>query len=155
MDANEIKQLLKAHQREIQRWLDADISAQVDLLNRAARDELIQEDYMDSVTDAHDNIMTILHGNAWNGDAVDPEFWETDMGRTMLAVRLWIDCDELITLREAAQILRGSAEDRDLVYVNDQIKRGRLERYTNPNEPNPQRAGRVSRNEVEYLRDGI
>lgn len=151
LNEEKIKHLLFAHQQQVNWWMAADISVQVDLLNRAAKDEIDQGEYMDSVTEAHDLIMTMLHGSAWNGDSVDPAFWETEMGRTIEAVRFWIDCDELITISEAATLLRGGTTKADLMYIRRLIDRGKLTAYTDPAENNPTRSTRVSRTEVEKL----
>lgn len=69
-------------------------------------------------------------------------------------VQLWLERDELITLSEAATILRGTADNRDLVAINGYIERGRLSVLRDPNEPNPTKARRVRRSEVEKLREG-
>lgn len=105
------------------------------------------------VMDMTQSLVETLYSNPLDGSYIVPEhFWTTELGQLIMLAQLWARGDELITLSEAAQILRGSVEDRDLVYVNDQIKRGRLTRYTEPDEPNPQRAGRVSRQQVETLK---
>lgn len=105
------------------------------------------------VMDMTQSLAETLYSTPLDSAYIIPEhFWTTDLGKLIVIARLWAQGDELITLSEAAQILRGAAEDRDLVYINDQIKRGRLTRYTDPDEPNPQRAGRVSRQQVERLK---
>lgn len=95
----------------------------------------------------------ILFSHAWNGNVIDPEFWQSEIGQAILKVRLWLDNDELITLKEAAIILRGNAESRDLVWINDQIKKGKLTRYIDSDEPNPQRSGRVRKLDVISLEE--
>lgn len=75
-----------------------------------------------------------------------------EMQQAIQHCQLWLNKDELITLSEAARILRGEVNDTTLRYVNDKLQRGKLKRYIDPNEPNPQRAGRVSRKEVEGLK---
>jgi len=92
--------------------------------------------------------------HAWAQDYdVPAAFWKTQIGALILAAQLWAQGDALITLSEAARILRGSAEDRDLRYVNRIIKERNLTVSIDPTEPNPQRARRVRRSEVEALRD--
>lgn len=86
-----------------------------------------------------------------NGYEIPAEFWATDIGQLIIHAQLWARGDTLITLSEAARILRGASNDRDLVYVNALIERGQLTAYTDPTEPNPQRARRVSRADVEAL----
>lgn len=82
-------------------------------------------------------------------------FWSSDLGQLVLQAQLWARGDELIALKEAAEILRGSSEPRDLVWINDQIGKGKLTRYVDPGEANPQHAGRVSRAQVEGLKRDI
>lgn len=89
-----------------------------------------------------------------NAYLIPESFWGTELGQVVQAVQLWLADDELITLSEAARILRGQAETRNLVYVRSLIDKGELTRYADPGEPNPQRAGRVRRSEVERLKDG-
>lgn len=76
-----------------------------------------------------------------------------EMQAVIQHVRLWLNRDDLITLTEAAMILRGASEKRDLISINGYIKRGKLTAYTDPHEPNPTRSTRVSRKEVEFLRE--
>lgn len=97
------------------------------------------------VAEAH---MAVAEAMAWMPSRYRPAALE----QLLVHVRLWLDRDELITLSHAARILRGEANDTALRYVNYLVKAGKLTRYTDPNEPNPQRAGRVSRHEVEQLR---
>lgn len=88
-----------------------------------------------------------------NSYTIPDSFWSSDLGQLIMQAQLWARGDQLITLSEAARILRGSAETRDLVYINDLITRGKLTRYIDPGEPNPQHAGRVSLQQVHALRD--
>jgi hypothetical protein len=69
-------------------------------------------------------------------------------------VQLWLNRDDLITISEAATILRGSSSQKDIMSVKGYIERGKLTKYRDPREHNPQYASRVSRREVEALRDG-
>ena len=79
----------------------------------------------------------------------------TQLDEVIQHVQLWLHRDELITLSEAAMLLRGSTENRDRVYVRDLIDRGDLAEYTDPNEPNPMRNKRVSRSQVAALAESI
>jgi len=56
--------------------------------------------------------------------------------------------DDLITMSDAARLIRGDATDGMLAYVNSLVLRGKLKRYEDETEPNPQRKGRVSRSAV-------
>lgn len=157
MESTELRRLATAHLEDMQHWLTRDLDSAVALLNAVAAgecDDRRDDDAFDErVGDAYDMVMALLFSNAWNSDSVDEAFWETPMGQTALKVRLWLNCDELITISEAATILRGSANNRDRVYVNSLITRGELVRYIDPSANNPTHAGRVSRAEVERLRD--
>lgn len=94
-----------------------------------------------------------LCSHAWgHGYEIPRAFWGTEIGQLIVRAQLWARGDELITLSEAARILRGSAEDRDLIYINSLLQSGKLTAYTDPAEPNPQRARRVSRADVEALK---
>lgn len=63
--------------------------------------------------------------------------------------------DDLITMSEAAELLRGEATDTTLAYIGSLVLRGKLIRYEDKNEPNPQRNGRVSRKAVMELKDNL
>lgn len=85
---------------------------------------------------------------------IPDEFWNTPLGQVMAYCQVKLRGDDLITISEAAQLLRGSADNRDLVAVNGYIERGKLKAYIDPQEPNPTKARRVSKQEVEQLKDG-
>jgi hypothetical protein len=69
-------------------------------------------------------------------------------------VQLWLNRDDLITISDAAVILRGGAAQKDIMSVKGYIERGKLTKYRDPRENNPQYATRVSRREVEALHKG-
>lgn len=150
IEPNEIKRLLTEHQKEVERWLNLDISNQVQLLNDVAHGKYkpFDDNVYDTVSEAHDNIVGMLFTNAWNGDAVDDAFWLSDIGQVVMAVRLWLDGDELITIKDACEILYGSTTDTDLRRIVTLRKNGVLNEYIDINEPNPQRNKRLSRNEI-------
>jgi len=105
------------------------------------------------IMDMTQTLAETLYSTPLDGSYSIPDhFWTTETGQLIALAQLWAQGDELITLSEAAKILRGASGDRDLVYINEQIRRGRLTRYTDPDETNPQRAGRVSRLQVEGLK---
>jgi hypothetical protein len=155
---NELQRLLTQHRDEINRWLSRDFESNLQLLQDIAAGEygdngfLVSDELYEHVSIALDDLMTMLHGSAWNGQEVPDEFWQSDFGKLVQAVQLWLEGDALITLREAAQVLRGSTEDRDLIAINGYIKRGKLTEFVDPSEPNPQKARRVRRGEVEGLK---
>jgi hypothetical protein len=84
---------------------------------------------------------------------IPPHLRTAEMKSLIDHAAVWLHRDELITLSEAAMLLRGSSEKRDLKWINDQLRLGKLTRYDDPDEPNPTKAGRVRRSEVEGLRD--
>jgi len=73
-------------------------------------------------------------------------FWETDFGRMVARALLWIQHDELVTVSEAAK-LRGVS----LQAISNAVAAGRLRRFVNPDEPNPQRRTLVSKHDVESM----
>lgn len=79
-------------------------------------------------------------------------FWKTPLGQVVMRCQLWLHHDELLTISEAAQLLRGSTDKADLMFIRRAIDSGKLTAYTDPGEPNPTRATRLSRAEVEALK---
>jgi len=79
---------------------------------------------------------------------IPARFWDTPLGQMVARALIWIKQDQLITLTEAAE-MRGVTVQA----VSQAVKDGRLMRYTNPDEPNPQRRTLVSRADVEALGD--
>jgi hypothetical protein len=73
-------------------------------------------------------------------------WWETPIGRLVMAASIWTQGDELITVTQAAEL----AEVRSNT-VSGWINRGRLQSYVDPHEPNPRKATRVRRSDVERL----
>lgn len=119
--------------------IDSPVKQRIALLVAVANGESHHEG---EVSEALLSVITLLD----HVRGVPPE-----MQQVVQHCQLWLNKDELITLSEAARLLRGEANNTTLRYVNDQLQRGKLKRYTDPSEPNPQRAGRVSRKEVEIL----
>jgi len=83
---------------------------------------------------------------------VPSAFWRTDLGQVIAHCQVWLRGDDLISVTEAARILRGSAETADLMYVSRLIERDVLTAYYDPFETNPTQRRRVSRAEVDALR---
>lgn len=160
---NDLLRLMKAHRDELDRWIESPSTVRkMELLQAVASGQhgangCVGDDgnaLYDTVSEALDDLISMLFRGSWNGEEIPVEFWDTDFGQLVQRVSMWLECDELITLSEAAMILRGSCEDRDLIAVNGYIKRGRLNEFTDPDEPNPQRARRVRKSEVEAIRSG-
>jgi len=78
---------------------------------------------------------------------IPAEFWETPLGAIIATAYFRIRGDELITITEAAEALGVSTQA-----ISNRIATGSLTAYRDPDEPNPQRARRVLRSEVEALR---
>lgn len=121
------------------------------LLEQAASGVLDLDADYERVSDAYDLVFDALTVSASNTAAADDALWHTPAGWLLARVRVWLDGDTLITLSEAARLARGEANAVSRRWINEQIQRGRLTRYVNPAEPNPTRAGRVSKRTVEML----
>lgn len=74
------------------------------------------------------------------------EWAATPVGNLVLRAMLWLEGDELITMSEAAKLSR-----RRLQTISDMVARGTLTGYRDPDEPNPTKATRVRRSDVERL----
>lgn len=157
---DEVMRLLRAHRDELQGWLEGPLQpGYIALLedvvqgkygdNRAAVSDALSY----SVDIALDAVLAALHRNAWGSEDVDPAFWETELGRTLARVQMWLLDGDLWTISEAALVLRGAANDRDLVAINKLIARGALRVFVDPRVPNPQHARRVLRSDVWALQD--
>lgn len=145
---------LTAHEAEMAAWLglparaipaDAPALLACALLEQAASGVLDLDADYERVSDAYDLVLAALTVSAANVILIDSTFWRTPAGWLLARVRVWLDGDELITLSEAARLVRGEASNASRRWINEQIQRGRLIRYVDPTEPNPTRAGRVSR----------
>lgn len=81
--------------------------------------------------------------------AYDPppaHWWETDLGHMVARALLWIKADELISLKEAAEI-RGVS----VPAISRAVQNGRLTRYVDPDAPKRQGRTLVSRAQVEGM----
>ncbi len=87
-------------------------------------------------------------------EQVSPSRLPVEFEEIVQHVHLWLNRDDLISISDAAIILRGSAEQKDIMSVKGYIERGKLTKYRDPRENNPQYATRVSRREVEALHKG-
>jgi len=88
----------------------------------------------------------------WSAEYDVPRAWrDTELGRAWDAVRYWLLSDDMISLSDAARMLYGSADAAELNKVDRAIKRGDLVEYTDPNEPNSQRARRVLKSQVKKI----
>lgn len=77
---------------------------------------------------------------------IPQSFWQTPLGAIVSAAHFRLRGDDLITITEAARML-----DVSVQAISNRIDRGQLAAYRDPDEPNPQRARRVLRSQVEAL----
>ena len=127
----------------VQPLVDSPLRQRIELLVDVANNHAHHE------SEVHEALMAL--SNAIEG--VPAHYLHPHTAQVIQRVQLWLHRDELITLSEAAQMLRGAAEPADLMYVRRLIDRGDLAEYTDPDEPNPRRNGRVGRKQVERVRD--
>jgi len=76
------------------------------------------------------------------------EFWDSPLGAIVGKAHFRLRGDDLITITEAADILGVVVSA-----ISNRIDRGHLDAYRDPDEPNPQRARRVLRSQIESLTD--
>lgn len=112
------------------------------------RGELTTENTYDSVSVAFDEVAQAL-GDVW-GDCW-PDMLPVDLIEVTRRVEYWLHADDLITISQAAHILRGDAQKRDLMAVHGLTQRGKLRVFFDPHEPNPTRARRVLESQVLIL----
>lgn len=74
------------------------------------------------------------------------EFWSTPVGFMLLCARVWAEHDRLISLREASEM-----SGLSLSALSQQISRGKIHGYLDPEEPNPQHARRILLSEASQL----
>lgn len=155
----EIQPLIPVSHWQIAPYEQSPIAEQIALLVQVANGEYAPASESDAsivgeIAETIQNLCETLFVTPFGANSyeIPASFWNTPLGQVVMHCQLWLRSDELISLSEAAHLLRGSAEGRHLVYINDLIKRGKLTRYSDPHEANPQRAGRVSRAEVEALK---
>jgi hypothetical protein len=79
------------------------------------------------------------------------EFWNTPVGYLVLQARLWADQDQLISLKDAAEL-----SGLSLSALSQRISRGQLKPYRDPHEPNPQRGRRIRLTDLDqFMREGL
>ena len=74
-------------------------------------------------------------------------WWHTPIGWLVMSALAWCRGDEFISPSQAAKLAGVSPSA-----VSQWLKRGQLQMYLDPHEPNPQRATRLLRSDVERLR---
>jgi hypothetical protein len=84
--------------------------------------------------------------------AIPSQFWNTDLGAVIQHCQLWLRGDDLISYTEAAVILWPNDDVQAArMRIKRMVERGELTHYADPHENNPQRAARVSRQEIEDI----
>jgi hypothetical protein len=79
------------------------------------------------------------------------EFWNTPVGYLVLQARLWADQDQLISLKDAAEL-----SGLSLSALSQRISRGQIKPYRDPHEPNPQRGRRIRLADLDqFVREGL
>jgi hypothetical protein len=79
------------------------------------------------------------------------EFHNTPIGYLVLQARLWADQDQLISLKDAAEM-----SGLSLSSLSQRISRGQMKFYRDPFEPNPQRARRIRLTDLNhFIYEGI
>ena len=132
---------------------------EIRLLVRIANGEipgdLADDIVMGEVEDAIESLFKTLFASPGNPRhyAIPHQFWSTELGLVIRHCQLWLRGDDLITYTEAVAILW---PDDDIqvarMRMKRMVERGELTAYVDPTEANPQRAARVSREEVEAFR---
>lgn len=138
-------------------WLESSpVLEEVRLLVRAANGELARDPAtLGEVAETIQSVVELLFAQPGSNSYDIPDhFWSSDLGQVIRHAQLFARGDDLITHTEAAQMLYGAADERELMRVRRLIERGEMTAYADPREPNPQKAGRVSRAEVERLNSG-
>lgn len=77
---------------------------------------------------------------------IPQDFWDTPFGQVVSLAFAWVQGDDLITMSEAAEL-----SGKSLSTLSQMVSRGKLKSYPDPNEPNPQRARRVLKTDIEAL----
>lgn len=80
-------------------------------------------------------------------------FWHTSCGKLIRHIQHWALGSDLINYTEAARLIWEEQLSRPVATQRIQraVLRGTLAKYQDPREPNPQRANRVSRSQVEAI----
>jgi hypothetical protein len=134
------------------------------LLARIANGEIdratIGDQGVGAVVEAVERVVELLFARAGEPHAhhVPVAFWsQPGIGQVLACVQVWLRRDDLIGYTEAAQMLFGELASENIqaarMRVKRLVERGMLLGYAEPDESNPTRRARVSRQAVEALRD--
>lgn len=139
--------------------LYADVSLLVQVANGAYARATVDKDLLDNVFDAVQRLTDLLTIPAGGTMLAIPAstFWaQPGIGQVLTHVHAWLRSDDLIGYSEAAHVLVPDLAETNIQAARMRIKRlverGTLLSYINPDEANPTRQMRVSRQAVEALR---
>jgi hypothetical protein len=80
------------------------------------------------------------------------EFAQTHIGQLICACQKWVYEPHWMSYQQATTLLFGQASRKAFNRINRLVAEGKLTRYEDPDEPNPQRAGRLDRREIEQMK---
>lgn len=126
------------------------LAEEIALIARAAAGEIDREneDLAGELNETIQSTLELLFSSPLiTGYQIPDEFWYSEFGQIVARAIVWLRQDQLITVTEAAE-LRGVSVQA----ISNAVRDGRLRRYVDPDEPNPQRQTLVSRDEVDALK---
>lgn len=135
--------------------VDDDIHLLVKIANSDIPGDLADDIILGDVEDSINTVLNLLFASPGNLHhyAVPDQFWHTELGKVIRHCQLWLRGDDLINYTEAAAILYPDDEVQVArMRIKRMVERGELSAYLDPTENNPQRAARVSREEVSSYR---
>lgn len=109
------------------------------------------------IADTIQRVAEVLFVAPGDGNAYDipDHFWSSPLGQVIRTCQVRSRGDDLITYTEAARLLWPDLDPQVArMRLQRMVERDDLTHYTDPAEPNPQRAGRLSRAEIEALQHG-
>lgn len=136
---------------------------EVALLVRVANGEIdratADEELIERIVETTQRMVELLFVRAAGSYAysVPETFWsQPGIGQVLAYVQAWLRHDDLIGYTEASHILFGELAEQNIqaarMRVRRMVERGMLMSYIDPDEMNPTRRARVSRQAVEALR---
>ncbi|MCL4878139.1 MAG: hypothetical protein KJ064_15880 [Anaerolineae bacterium] len=154
-DKNKLSLLTTDNWREVfDRYssLVQDIRLLTRIANGDIPGDLADDDLMSDVSQAIESVCRALFTSP-RQYSVPSAFWNTELGTVIQHCQLWLRGDDLISYTEAAELLWPEEDIQAArMRIKRMVERGELTPYTDPRENNPQRAARVSREEVLSLR---
>jgi hypothetical protein len=138
---------------ERERLFNSELAADLALIASAAAGELklsdLDEVFIFEIVLVIQDLMERLFSDPLTYRYNIPErFWTTPLGKMVAKARLRLSKDELIPIKEAAELLGVSVQA-----ISRAVKNGRLTRYVDPDAPERQGRTLVSRREVEAMKE--